>query len=361
MGKGDRERSQLSTGMSDAVASFLDSVARFLFTFGALAALAGAAVLVYTFIVFLSGTGANVAQALINVNLFGKIAIAGFAAASVGAAYLFWGEETLGPVEVIVGALIFFSPYYLPVFFEASRISDTSAKALTAFQNAGLPVGVIGLVVILVDLVTRVKVRARDGMRAETLKYGKGFNKEKEFKNVLLGKCWQLPYCRKFVREKCPIYHARRTCWRERVGCMCEEKVIQNAMAGKVVSSDPAQAAKMIPVNTKLPEEMKAERCRQCAIYNEHQKHKYRVVLPASLALVGGVYFLFHGPLVAAAGAIVAQTDALINKATYRTGSELIGHQSPIPFTEIVLGCVMLIVLAYVLRLVEYLIFKLKV
>ena len=49
--------------------------------------------------------------------------------------------------------------------------------------------------------------------------------------NLFLGRCWQLPYCREQVREKCPIFKRRQgPCWWYKEGCMCEERIVLQAM-----------------------------------------------------------------------------------------------------------------------------------
>src|SRR5205823_3893098 len=121
-------------------------------------------------------------------------------------------------------------------------------------------------------------------VKKDTLKYGKGIKEEQNIRNTFMGKCWQLPYCRKFVRERCLIYHSRRTCWKERVGCMCEEEVIRNAMENRTIPKDAVAAAKYIPVNNRITMAQKRERCRQCVIFNEHLKHQYRLFLPVTVA-----------------------------------------------------------------------------
>ncbi|MFX8664601.1 hypothetical protein ABTM59_19190, partial [Acinetobacter baumannii] len=63
---------------------------------------------------------------------------------------------------------------------------------------------------------------------------------------------------------------------------MCEEQVIQDAMAGKIIPKDMVKAAAMIPRNNKLTMAQKMQRCRQCVIFNERQKHKYNAALPVT-------------------------------------------------------------------------------
>ena len=75
---------------------------------------------------------------------------------------------------------------------------------------------------------------ARTGEDLTSMSYGKDWRRE-EVRGALIGafaKCWQLPFCREGIRVKCPIYHARTKCWKQRVGCMCEENVLRLPMGG---------------------------------------------------------------------------------------------------------------------------------
>jgi hypothetical protein len=300
-------------------------------------------------------------QALKNIEMFAPAAVFGGIAVALGFAWLQWGEETLAPLILIVAAAYFFSPLYVPSIMGGTT-SQSAGAAIQALQNAGTGIGAVGFLVLFLDIATRVRIRAREGSRADQLKYGKGIKEEAAIQNVFLGKCWQLPYCRKFVREKCPIYHARRTCWRERVGCMCEESVIRNAMAGRVVPKDTVAAVGMIPYNRQLSEEKKAERCRQCVIYNEHQKHKYKLALPLSIAGVVGIYFGFREQLVGAVSSLLASVDKIVNQASLRADAPSASSaQATQIFHELVLGAFLLILLAYIIRILEFLFFKAKV
>lgn len=345
--------------MSDALASFIDGTARLLAYAGAAALLVGTVFLLMNF----SAAGGDVRlqeQALANVARFAPAAVFGGIALAIGIAWLQWGEETLAPLLLIAAAAFFFSGMYVPSLFGEPSPTAAGASALKALQNTGAGIGAVGFVVLFLDILTRARIRAREGSRAEQLKYGKGIKEEADIQNVFLGKCWQLPFCRKFVREKCPIFHARRTCWRERVGCMCEESVIRNAMAGKVVPKDAVAAAGMIPYNRSLSEQKKAERCRQCVIYNEHQKHKYKLALPMSIAGVLAVYALFREPLLASVGAALAGMDKVVRQATLDKVATKQAEGVQL-LHELVLGAILLIVLAYMIRTIEFLFFKAKV
>jgi hypothetical protein len=202
-------------------------------------------------------------------------------------------------------------------------------------------------------------MRAQQGWKVDQMRYGKGVKEEVDRHNVFMGKCWQLPFCRKFVRERCPIYHSRRTCWRELTGCMCEEEVIRGAMENKPIPKDALMAATYIPRNMKLSVDQKRERCKSCVIYNEHQKHKYKLAMPVTLLSLAGIYVLFHGPLISGVSVLIGGLDKLVGRVTLGQVDTKI--DAPTTFQELLLVCIMVIVLAYAMKILEYLIFKLKV
>lgn len=349
---------------SDAVIGFIDSGAKFCFYAGLIGLIVSLSMLIYTAVA--GGTSPDhLEQAKANINLFKQIGMFAGLLGGLGASWLFWGEETLGAALLIVGGGLYFGPQWMPIVL-ATNNNEVSNAAIAAVGESSVPLAIIGLLGISIDLFTRVKLRMNEGAKADQLKYGKGLREEKDTRNVFLGKCWQLPYCRKFVRERCPIYHARRTCWQERVGCMCEESVIQNAMEGKVIPSDVVAASKFIPRNSKYTPQQKAERCRQCVIYNEHQKHKYQISIPAMVGVLIAFFFAVKNPLTGLIDQFLINTERLTNRATFAGGSQgaekaTSAAAGVIPYAEIVLVCMFLILFAYCIRVLEYLIFKLKI
>lgn len=351
-------------GASDALWQLLDSVSKTAFWAGLGAFVIGIGFLLYTFSVVGGGVGtADPAQAMANIDLFGKILLGGTIAIILATTFLFWGEETLAVLQLLGSAALYFAPLLIPGMFGVDSPTEAGSAALGAIQAAGTVAGGIAVIVLVFDLAGRIRMRAKQGMKADLLKYGKGVKEEPDIQNVFLGKCWQLPFCRKFVRERCPIYHSRRTCWKEQVGCMCEEQVIRDAMEGKVIPKDALAAANYIPRNNRLTSAQKAERCKQCVIYNEHQKHKYRALLPAVLVGFAGFYILMRSPMLSATEGLIEGIDRMIGRATFRDSANVTRTvtESGIPFQEILLVCFMIVAFAYVLRLLEYLVFKLKV
>lgn len=367
------------SGLSDAITGFFDNVARVLVWAGGLASVVGIGFLIYTYTQ--AGAGANAAQVAQNVQIFSQAALFGLLAISIGAGWLMWGEETVGPILLIVGLALVFCPSYLPGML-GGQPSEQGGKVMEALASAGYLPAIIGFLLICGHLFIVVRTRAVQGARADQMKYGQGIKEESDVRNVILGKCWQLPYCRKFVRERCPIYHSKKTCWKERVGCMCEESVIRNAMEGKVIPADVVAASKFIPQNHKLTAQQKFERCKQCVIYNEHQKHKYKLALPGAAVGVAAVYVFTRDP----AGAFIKDklvfVDKTAKKVTFDPGEQKTPEVDPktgktqaklvsedvtginngfIPYHEILYFVFALVFLAYLVRLIEYVVFKLKV
>ncbi len=350
--------------INEGLIEFLASVARFLMWAGVLATVIGVGFLVYTAMSFSNGASPSSPDAALNnVSILEKILFGGVLALGVSTSYLFWGEQVLAALQIMGAAILFFSPMILSSTGIASTSAtggekDPVAAAMQALNHGGMVLGLIGFLVLAVDLAVRARDRAKQGWKADQMRYGKGVKEEQDRHNVFLGKCWQLPFCRKFVRERCPIYHARRTCWKELTGCMCEEEVIRNAMENKVVPKDALMAATYIPRNMKLTTDQKQERCRSCVIYNEHQKHKYKALMPATIGGLALIYIFGHPFLISMVGGILNGLDRLINRATYGSVKTL---DQPTTFQELLLACLMVVVLAYALKVLEYLIFKLKV
>lgn len=355
-----------STQPEDTFQQVLDSAAKLLFWGGLLASLLATGFLVFTFITFnSSGTAASPVQAESNIAIFHKVLLAGLLATGIGSAFMFWGEETLGAILLMGAAVFYFAPLFIPSITGAGSgvLSPVAQKALATIQGGGIAFGLLAVCILISDILMRVRMRSQQGTKADFLKYGKGVREERDIQNVFMGKCWQLPFCRKFVRERCPIYHAKRTCWRERVGCMCEEEVIANAMSNKAIPKDAVAAAKFIPINNKLTAEAKAQRCKQCVIYNEHQKHKYRMAVPVILAFYALIVTVAFGPIMVGINSLIDRGNKIVNVATYNVpsqGKEIVAD-TPLYFQIVLLFCLVTVCLTYTLRLAEYLIFKAKV
>jgi hypothetical protein len=333
------------------------TIARYAFYGGAGLLLLSAMITIFLMTVA-NGDANKASQVATNIQMFQKGMLIGVVATVIGSAWLFWEEEIMVGVNLMSALVLFFSSLILPLVMTFTAGNKGVEAGYGALDMAGKVYLGFALTILVVDIALRVKTRSEQGAKKDSLKYGKGIVEESDRKNVFMGKCWQLPYCRKFVREKCPIYHAQRTCWRELVGCMCEESVIRAAMDNKPVSKESLLSGAAIPRNTKLTDGQKRERCKTCVIYNEHQKHKYKLAMP--LVVVGYVafYILFKGPLANGINNFINNTNETIRKVT--VDGVKAGPTADF-FTQFLVGAVVVVMLAYTIKVVEYAIFKLKI
>ncbi|GAB4126706.1 MAG: hypothetical protein Fur0036_13470 [Fimbriimonadaceae bacterium] len=350
----------------------LDSLARTVLYVGLAAFAIGTGFLILSYF----GSGSQPEAAIdANINRFMPIAMLGAIAVAVAGSWIMLEEETAGVITAIVGGLLMFAPSVFPQM--GGPTGDVSARVLNAISQVGIPILVGGVFLILYDMGSRIRTRAREGARADKLKLGQGLKEERDYQNVFLGKCWQLPYCRKFIREHCPIYHAKTTCWKERVGCMCEEAIIGNAMkgkneepqdpdlvaSGKVVATGPKLtkeqllSGKYIPQNNRLTPKQKLERCRQCVIYNEHLKHQFKVAMPVWMIVVAAVYLLMREPLAQGMKNLLLGAERSVRSATF-DASRTSALDGSIPFHEIALLAVVIMVFAYGVRFIEFTFFS---
>jgi hypothetical protein len=342
--------------LSETFSDVLNGCAKGVFYIGAALSLLALGLLVFTCFAVAGGSAAQSADALKNVELFQKGLVVGMLGIGVGSGYLFWGEDLLGALQLMLAAALYFAPLYLPAVL-GGKSGELVDKSLGAMQMGGTVLGLIAVPILVFDIVTRTRERIKVGVKADQLKYGKGIKEETTKQNVFMGKCWQLPFCRKFVRERCPIYHSKRTCWKENVGCMCEEQVIRNAMENKPIPKDALLAAKMIPQNHKITLAAKQERCRNCVIYNEHQRHKYKLAVPGVVIFFLAFYGLGRGPLLGMTRGMIEHVDHILQSATVGQA----GIHTPDIFVEMLLITFLIVTLSYSMKLLEFLIFKLKV
>lgn len=353
------QRGKNESEITQAILDVIEGIAKLLMWAGIVATVVSLGFLLYYTFVFSGSSKMPTGDTAKNlIELFRKVLTGGMLSFFVGSAYLFWGAGWLGIVQILIAAFCVTAPMTFPAILGAGNMNPMSVFALVGIQRAGMGAIVVAVGVLIADMFVKVQQRFQQGTKADQLKYGKGIKEEDDRKNVFLGKCYQLPYCRKFVRERCPIYHAKRSCWREKVGCMCEEEVIKGAMENRTIPKDMVAAARYIPVNNKLTLGQKMERCRQCVIYNEHQKHKYRAALPCVLLAFGLFIWLDWQQLMGAMHTLVATVQAMIDKAMIGGAPKVV---VPDFFQQLMLGCIVLIVIAYALKLLEFLIFKLKV
>lgn len=120
----------------------------------------------------------------------------------------------------------------------------------------------------------------------------------KQRKMTAFSPCWNLPYCRDSIKEKCPAYLARKRCWKFGRGCYCDEEMIQAIVSGLDGGGADSYALRATTGVTR-PRPSKPKRkgkppCAKCYIYQEHQNLKHKLLsnfmLPAAILICVVLY-----------------------------------------------------------------------
>jgi hypothetical protein len=354
----------------------------------------------------LAGVASNRVEAQHAVQLVGQLSSylnIALVVSLLSCLFLFYESEPLGIGLVVVAGVLAYGIRFALDFLGSSQLANGEAsKALFhEFQLAAMIIGAPGVALVVKELIARI-VDSRSRQDLTSLTYGKDVVEQRDQPRALIGAfaaCWQLPFCRDGIRVKCPIFHARTKCWKERVGCMCEENIILLAMGGEkehphdmtaapaagggfvpigdllTKSTEKTRAAIQtrvgprgvrIPTNPHLSEAAKRQRCRNCVIYNEHQRQKYGFLSGPVTVAVPALVFWNFGNLIAFMTGLINNLETMVAKFSF-TGhatnvNEVTKSLSGNVFVETVLiVCMTLVLMTWAQRLLEFVCFKLKI
>ncbi len=291
-----------------------------------------------------------------------------------GIAYQFFFEEVTGYILAIFGALFYWGTPYAAGWVVPSGGGDLLKLLIDMGHRAGVICLLPGAVVIAFDVQLRIR-QAWTGKRKDKTV---AVPKEDDYhpgKGKLPFRCWETSFCRPYVRDLCPRYIEKVPCWRRKEGCFCEEKIVIHAMQarsdGNKFYSQMRQNLGDGRVGRMLTPKDKRERCRKCPIYAEHQRLKYKLMMPFAFP---ATFLLLWGNL----GRIREFLDYSVAKAD-NLAAALSFHSGPAaktisPVSEAltksvssnviffgVMAFLTIILLTWLLRFIEYLVFKLQV
>ncbi len=283
--------------------------------------------------------------------------------------------EGIGYWLLGAAALFYAGPSFLANQIYPTRhitASDASKSVLADFQILAWLFAVPGAVWTIVELARRVAAAADlAAIQRANAKYGAGTKTQPKSKQrqVFLGRCWEGPYCRDHVRAKCPIHLKRRgPCWWYKEGCMCEERIVLQAMIAPDWKDQMARAQQTQTLGgprKSLSPEAKRERCRNCIIYNEHQRQKHKALTAVALVAVPGVLIWQFPVLNAVVNKILLGLDALTKRftlgATDPTGIPALHNSAYALIAWVFVFALGVVVLSQVMKVIEYACFKLKI
>jgi len=248
----------------------------------------------------------------------------------------------------------------------AMRGNELFASVMTAFRNVGGICLLPGLFLVLRDAILRIwtGISVR---RVLERRWGDEDERKKHVKPKFYGSCWDMIFCRDFVRRVCPAYAARKPCRRIKIGCYCDEKTILRAMTSAGADNEHAQGIiNSLGLNrhstTRLSNKLKRERCRRCGIYAEHQRQKYRLLSPMVFPAIGVLLYVFYEQISMWVGIALQKTDRFMSFLTYGSQASryALSDQGQL-LTTLAIVWLTIIVISYALRALEYLVFELQV
>jgi hypothetical protein len=311
------------------------------------------------------------------VFLLGALVYRSRAFPEIGYAQALWGV-----------VLLFGGPWLVETAVGGATPARVAGEVTQTFRAMGALCLAAGAIYALLDVWERMQTRRpRQRTKAAILTSPKKVREAVEARgkprDVFLGKCWNLPSCRPQIRPHCPVFQRHQgPCWRKGVGCMCAEEVI--LIAARNEGNEFARGSKEQPfgffvlptleeMERRLPRKEKRERCGRCVIYLHHQEQKYHgLVWTAAAAIVASIVIwrpLWHRLYVQGATATERITRA-VSLPTMPTKAEeqhpalqnWVGRLSESTTVEwILIVCVALVLLTYILRAVEFGLYRLRI
>lgn len=316
-------------------------------------------------------------QVLDNLRLMGQImTVASFAGT---AAFAFLSDEVAYPVTVgLVGvALMFGTPVLLSNNLQANA-GEAAAVIGEWTRNAALVIFFVVGVRLLYEIIQQILTAGERRRRREAEEELSPLKKTKKPVEIgLWSPCWKLPYCHDAVREHCPAYKARKSCWRYGSGCNCDpgliERLIRSGALETAKTTAALSSAQRVAQEAYVRSDLQADipvrpsertiPCSKCPIYLDHQRQKFKIVNPLAViaALIG--LALAYKPLMGIYTLVVRTTAALASRLTFGPNRdagqwfEYLNTPAVQVFFFIIVG---LLALAYVLKFVEWAIFVKK-
>jgi hypothetical protein len=307
-----------------------------------------------------------------NVQIACRVLTAGGILLVVSGAVRYYLDEETGYVLFIAGAVL---RWGMPVVV-GSSLQDITVAAATLPAYVASRYSLVGTVALVaavpflaVDLSRKLRGAKRRASRAAMVRV----DEEEEIPKARIALfCWQMPYCRDYLRKFCQAYERRKACWRIKSGCYCDEEMILRVMkrssTSKIAGFDQRYSWAADGAQKDLSGAQKRQRCRECFIYVEHQKIKYRLLSPLSFPVTAMLMFVYLKPVKAALHGALELTDKFAGRLSYGAAPrEMLGSQWGTSAATsgtvewLFLVCLGLVVLTYILRGLEYFIFDLQV
>lgn len=220
------------------------------------------------------------------------------AIAAVGGLVAIWEQKGAGIAMAVIGIGIFFGlPWLLAYQFgvydaekNRSIASFASTQLAAGCRIGGMGVAIVGLLKWMLEVLTWL-IEMPDRMMKKA-NVGAGQQIDAAQQRVAreanaFSPCWSLPFCREVIRKQCPAYLARKTCWKFKRGCYCDDEMIARIVRG--------ESLEKIKAPTRMSQ-LRKPPCGRCYIYLDHQSHKFRLLSPVAFPLTIILMVVIWGP-----------------------------------------------------------------
>lgn len=278
----------------------------------------------------------------------------------------YYTEEVTGYALIIIGGLFQWGmPFAAPPAI-SEQMTSLVKYIIDQFVFVGTTALLVSIPFMLYNLWTLVRSEKILKSKAANCVNQKQDSEEGVKESPLPFNCWQMPFCREYMRKYCDAYKSRKPCWRINSGCYCEEEMLVKAL--KSMSGNDAKKLDIFRSSTnKLTWVQKRRRCEQCIMYLEHQKLKYQLVSPLGFIIPIGLIWAYYEPLKNLMREVMIYTYKFTDKisiiiTTPEPGQSFIQTMSTSGTVEVIFIVVLgLVAIALTLKFMEYLIFKLGI
>jgi len=309
------------------------------------------------------------ARILSNLQLMGQVMAASGTIGAICLVILTHEEIAFSVVIALVGVGYLLG---LPLMV-AGQVSSQAAQAgqiITRWSSAtGQAILVIVGIRVLMEIARfiqeaptrRARLEEREGVERPKAA------KAKRVPWYRLARCWEMPFCHEAIKEMCPAYKARKSCWRIGQGCNCDPYLIEALLrkgAGKEVSPQDATYMRTDLAEGRKTSSQRTRECRNCPIFIEHQRQKFRVLNPvlivATVILLLAAYPVMRGLYAAFIRTVATLANRLAYGSQVPVGDWVMALDSPTVwiFFYIIVG---LLVMSYVLKAIEWAILVRKI
>jgi len=217
--------------------------------------------------------------------------------------------EGIGWLFLAIGGAIFAgSPAFLQRVapgIDLTGLYSPARKLLSLLQAHGAGLLCLGVLRLGIGMVLRQVIRQRESGGGSTIAIS-----ESELRppaaRTLTRQCWELVACQRAMRESCPRFRQRIPCWREKSGCYCDEKIAHGILAASQATRTGVTPIQRSAVRARhsaafLAKQVSPDkgklRCIECALYQEHQRVKFRILAWTIYPSAALAVWLISGPL----------------------------------------------------------------